>query len=399
MVPENTDKSLLPHRKIKWDTLTFFLVVHVFGFLVAPFYLKAHGISPFILGLTVFYAIITGLGITVGYHRLFAHRSFGASRFVEWLVLFFGAAAFEMSAFRWASQHRDHHQFVDTDRDPYNIKKGFFYAHMGWMLFWEFPRQYSNVNDLEKNSMLVHQHRFYGVWAFGAGVILPILIGALIGQAWSAFLIAVCLRISFVYQATFCINSVCHQFGRTTYDIYTSAKDNWFVAFLTYGEGYHNFHHRFPSDYRNGVRWYDWDPSKWMIAILSKFGMTSGLQRTSPFKILHAKIRADHLRAQEAMKKIKVPNVHFSPQIQSFLNSIQQERQRLVGLLHRWEVELSRYKNLEQEGVEFSRQMMRRAMIRAKVARKRFQIGYDEWRESLEDIHSILSPVPAIAWE
>ena len=111
-----------------------------------------------------------------------------------------------------------------------------------------------------------------------AGVLFPVFLGALTGHALGAFLLSVCARLTLVHHATFCINSVCHTFGKPTYDPNATARDHWFVALLTNGEGYHSFHHRFPCDYRNGVRWYQWDPSKWAIALMVKAGWVSDLK-------------------------------------------------------------------------------------------------------------------------
>src|SRR3989338_3286557 len=105
-----------------------------------------------------FFMAMTGLSVTVGYHRLFAHVSFKAHPLVRFLVLFFGAAAFEQSALKWAALHRTHHQYVDTEPDPYNIKVGFFYAHVGWIMFWKHGVDYQNVKDLQKSRLLMHQH-------------------------------------------------------------------------------------------------------------------------------------------------------------------------------------------------------------------------------------------------
>jgi stearoyl-CoA desaturase (delta-9 desaturase) len=203
---------------------------------------------------------------------------------VRFLALFLGAAAFEQSALTWASTHRDHHRHADTALDPYGIDKGFFYAHIGWMLFWKHEPDFSNVKDLEKDRMIRHQHRHYLAWALAAGVLLPIGIGAMLGQALGAFFLTVCVRLTIVHHATFCINSFSHKFGSAPHDARSTARDNWFIALLTNGEGYHNYHHRFPADYRNGFRWYHWDPSKWTILLLERLGLAWDLKRAPAIK-------------------------------------------------------------------------------------------------------------------
>ncbi|MBI4432564.1 MAG: fatty acid desaturase [Candidatus Omnitrophica bacterium] len=266
-------------RKNNWPTILFFVVTTAGAVIGAPLYLWRHAFTLADATLFLFFTTVTGMSITVGYHRLFSHASYKANTFVRFLILFFGAAAFEQSALTWASTHRDHHRHADTDLDPYGIRKGFFFAHIGWMLFWKHEPDFSNVKDLQKDALVAHQHRHYLVWALLAGFVLPVAIGAWMGHALATLLITVCVRLVLVHHATFCINSLSHTFGKTPYDARSTARDNWFVALLTNGEGYHNFHHRFPTDYRNGVRWYHWDPSKWTIAVLAHLGWAWDLKR------------------------------------------------------------------------------------------------------------------------
>ena len=268
-------------KKFNWQTI-FFLAVTTIGTLVGtPIYMWHFGVSFADVILFASFFITTSMGITVGYHRLFSHTSYKTNRLMRFIVLFFGAAAFQQSALTWASTHRDHHRHADTDLDPYGIHKGFFYAHIGWMLFYKHDPDFANVADLRKDALIRHQHRFYHAWAFTAGVLLPVAIGASFGHAGGAFLMAVCARIALVHHATFCINSFAHMFGDAPHDKHATARDNWFMALITNGEGWHNFHHRHPSDYRNGIRWYHWDPSKWTIAFLAWLGMAWDLKRAS----------------------------------------------------------------------------------------------------------------------
>lgn len=277
-----------------WPIITFFAITTLGTLIGAPWYLSRFGISAAEVLLTLSFVAATGMSITVGYHRYYAHATFKANPLVQFLVLFFGAAAFEQSALTWSSGHRDHHRYVDTEKDPYSIKKGFWYAHIGWMTLWKQLPDYRNVKDLMKNKMVMHQHDHYVLWCGLAGILFPVSLGALMGHALGALIFAVFFRITFVHHATFCINSVCHVFGKATYDIHATARDHWFVAYLTNGEGYHNFHHRFPADYRNGIRWYQWDPSKWAIAFLARTGMAWDLKRVPDLVIAQAKLAAEN---------------------------------------------------------------------------------------------------------
>ena len=265
-------------RKNNWASILFFIAATTGALVGAPWYLWHSGLSSKDVFLFIFFIMATSLSITVGYHRLFSHASYKTNAFIRFLVLFFGAAAFEQSALTWSSTHRDHHRHADTDLDPYGIKKGFFHAHMGWMLFWKHEPDFSNVKDLMKDDLVNHQHRYYPVWAILAGVLFPMAIGALQGRLLAAFIFTVCVRLTLVHHATFCINSFAHKFGTASHNAQATARDNWFMALLTNGEGYHNFHHCFPTDYRNGIRWYHWDPSKWTIALLAYLGLAWDLQ-------------------------------------------------------------------------------------------------------------------------
>lgn len=269
-----------PRRRTKWAGVILFAVLISCGVFGTPLYIAQRGLAVSELALFVFYFFATGLAITVGYHRLFAHASYKANGLVQFLLLFFGAATYEESALKWASQHRQHHQFTDTELDPHNSKRGFWYCHIGWILFYKHGVNHGNVKDLLQNKLVMHQHKYYNVWALVSGILLPLTIGAATGHLLGAFLMAVCLRMFLVMNAAFLINSYAHMVGDNSYNPKESARDHWLGAVLTNGEGYHSFHHRFPNDYRNGIRWYHWDPTKWVIFILSVFGMTWDLKRT-----------------------------------------------------------------------------------------------------------------------
>lgn len=369
--------------KLILSNFLFFTITFLITLIGVPLYLfHFKSIPPFIVGLTFFYIVATGMSITVGYHRLFSHVTFKAHPVIEFLLLFFGAAAFEQSVLRWASQHRDHHRFVDTEKDPYSIKKGFFYAHIGWLLFWEHPMHYENAPDLQKNKMVMHQFKNYYLWSFGSGVIIPTLIGMAAGYGLAAFIFAVCARLVIVHHATFCINSVCHMFGRATYDIYSTAKDHWFVAFLTNGEGYHNFHHHFPGDYRNAVLWYQWDPSKWLIIALSYLGLTSDIKRVSKFRILEARLRADQQRVRDWMAQD-----HEAPKWKDLYSNLETRYKLMLQHLAMWEA-----KNKVYRAALYGKFQERTHKIQeeAEHARETFHATLEEW-QNLVRSHSRLA--------
>lgn len=363
-----------PVQKIMWGNLLFFIATTFVGVFGTAVYLFYFGISLSEILLFAFFVLATIYSITVGYHRLFSHASFKAHAIVRFLTLFFGAASFEQSALIWCSQHRKHHRYVDTDLDPYNIKKGFFYAHFGWMAFWEHADEFDNVLDLQKSRMIVSQHRHYTLWAITSGILLPVFIGALTGHALGAFLIAFCARVTFVYHITWCINSVAHTFGQATYDIDSTAKDNWFAALLTNGEGYHNYHHRFPGDYRNGVRWYDWDPSKWLINLLSRIGLASDLIRVSKFRIYAARISSEKIRLERiALEKSSEPE---RIRVQDLIHT---QYERLKQTLHDWEIAAKEYRAVAQGKIESQSEAGRRAALNYLKTKRIFNRYFAQW--------------------
>lgn len=232
---------------------------------------------------------ISGMGITFGYHRLFAHRSFKAHPAVQWVAMIFGSAALQNSILKWCSDHRRHHRKLDTKDDPYSITKGFFHAHIGWVLA-STPSQINDVKDLQKNPIVNFQYKYYWVISISMAFILPFLVGLFYGRPIGGLLWGGFLRVAMVHHFTFFINSLCHFIGKRPYELSTTARDSWIVSFFTFGEGYHNFHHKFQWDYRNGVRWFDFDPGKWAIKFLSYFKLTNDIRMVKDYQILQAKL-------------------------------------------------------------------------------------------------------------
>lgn len=228
--------------------------------------------------------VITGLGITVGYHRLLAHRSFTCPDWVKAGFLVAGGWALQNSALKWAADHIRHHAACDEDADPYNAKRGFWFSHCGWLFS---PDRYADekyATRLRQDPVVMWQHRYYLPILF-SGLALPLVVGFLYDgfiSGLGCFMLAGVGRTFAVLNSTFCINSVCHLWGRQPHSQTDSSRDSWVVSLLTFGEGYHNYHHTYQSDYRNGPRWYNFDPSKWVIFSLSLVGLASSLRTASP---------------------------------------------------------------------------------------------------------------------
>ena len=292
----------IPFKRVEWVTSGFLILTAILTVTAVPYYLWTYGWDWFLFGVFLFFYISTGMSITVGYHRLFSHKAFQAKWPVKLYVLLFGAAAFENSAIWWSSEHRKHHKHVDTDDDPYDITKGFFWAHMGWLMFKLKPENpINNVSDLYNDKLVAWQHKWVHAISFTVSFIFPTLIGYYYAVytgnlnpavgALGGFLIPGVARVVMVQHATFCINSLCHMIGKQPYSTDHSARDSWVAAIFTMGEGYHNYHHEFAWDYRNGVKPWQLDPSKWIIWTLSKLGLTSNLKRVASERILLAETK------------------------------------------------------------------------------------------------------------
>jgi len=209
--------------------------------------------------------------------------------------LFFGTMATQGSAIRWTFDHRYHHAFIDTDRDPYSIKKGFWYAHFFWMLEKQAPVDPKVVADLLKSPMLRFQDKYYGYLVVLTNLIALVGIGALFDNYYGAFIFGVLGRMFFLHHCTWFINSLAHTWGDRPFSQELSAVDNYIIALLTFGEGYHNYHHTFAQDYRNGIRWYHFDPTKWLIWTLKKCGLAKQLRKVQNHQI-QEKILQDRKR-------------------------------------------------------------------------------------------------------
>lgn len=328
---ENNRK--LSQRKINWTNTLFLTITPLVGILGTGFFVFQHSIHWATWLLALLFAFATGLSITCGYHRLFSHKAYSAHWLVRLFFACFGSAAFEGSAFEWSSDHRNHHRYTDTDQDPYNAKRGFWYSHIGWLIFLDVDkRDFSNIEDLKKDPILRFQHKFFVPLAIVFGFVLPMLIASLWGNALQGLIIAGAVRITLNHHFTFFINSVCHIFGKRTYSDHNTARDNWFTALFTYGEGYHNFHHKFPIDYRNGIRFYDFDPSKWLIAGLYRVGLAKNLKRISQHRIIECKIAMDEKYLRDKVGKTQALSTVFSPLLDQAKQTILQALQKLDAL-------------------------------------------------------------------
>ena len=304
-----------------------------------PVYVFFNGVAWQDIIILVVGWILAGMGITVGYHRLFAHRSFKTHAIIEWILMLMGSMALQNTIVKWCSDHRRHHKKLDTDDDPYSITKGFFHAHIGWILNGS-DTAVSGVDDLLKKSSVRFQNKYYWYIGIFLSFALPLMLGFLYGRPFGGLLWGGIVRVTIVHHFTFLINSLCHFIGDKSYDSDISARDSWFTALMTFGEGYHNYHHKFQFDYRNGIRWYNFDPSKWLIRFLSFFSLAHSLKVASEWNIYRA--RLDTLN-----RKIKNISNHLTEK-SSYNDRAQLIMNDALSKLNSWKALERRYEQLSK---------------------------------------------------
>ncbi|HLG44183.1 MAG TPA: acyl-CoA desaturase [Nitrospirales bacterium] len=271
--------------RIDYAALSLFLAITITAAVAVPVYGYYVGYTWVDWTLCAVLYLASGLGITVGYHRLIAHRSFECQQWIKVALLITGGWALENSAYKWCADHVRHHARCDQAEDPYNATLGFWHSHVLWV-FYKDPAQHHEkyAAQFQRDPLVMWQHRYY-IPVVLSGMALPFAVGYGVG-GWKGglgcFLLAGLGRMFLVLNSTFCINSICHLWGKQPHTTEDSSRDNWVVSLITFGEGYHNYHHAHQRDYRNGPWWYNIDPSKWLIYGLSKIGVAWNLCRVQP---------------------------------------------------------------------------------------------------------------------
>jgi stearoyl-CoA desaturase (delta-9 desaturase) len=262
----------------------------MFGAVVLPFLgliasivlLWGWGLSWVELTLLAGMYLLTALGITVGYHRFFTHRSFETNPVVECVLAVLGSMAVQGPLLMWVAVHRKHHQHSDGHEDPHSphrhgtgflgLVRGFWFAHVGWM-FHDGPANLAHyVKDLYRSKLLRAVSALFPVWVV-AGLLLPAFLGWLLLGGWAGALLGLVwgglVRVFLLHHVTWSVNSVCHLWGRRPYPGRDQSRNNFVVGVLSLGEGWHNNHHAFPTSARHGLRWWQLDVSYWVIRLLA----------------------------------------------------------------------------------------------------------------------------------
>jgi stearoyl-CoA desaturase (delta-9 desaturase) len=331
--------KLRPSRKpgFIWLNVIVFTLTGLIALIGVPYYAVIHGFDGWQIAAMVAGVVFCEISITAGYHRLWSHHAYEAHWLVRVILATGGTYATQNSILHWSSDHRMHHRHVDdNDKDPYSAQRGFWYSHIGWMLRdygTYYDPEYKNCPDLKKDPVVMWQHRHYLPSVLGLNFGIPFLLGLWHGDIIGMLLLAGVARLVISHHFTFFINSLAHIWGSQPYSDKNSSKDNGFIAYLTMGEGYHNYHHSFQRDYRNGIRWWQFDPTKWLIRSLAFFGLAKKLHRTPLARI-------ETLRAQMLLSNTTRKLIH-NPSADAFCTRLQNEYELLVEKIN----EFSKAKN------------------------------------------------------
>lgn len=345
--------------RLLYINILVFVITGLIALLAVPYIALTDGFDATEIGVCIGLIYFSGMSITAGYHRLWSHKAYEANAVVRVILAIGGAMALQNSILHWAADHRIHHKHVDdNDADPYSAKKGFWFSHIGWMLR-EYQAHrygdYSNCRDLQKDPVVMWQHKHYLLIMLSANFGIPMLLGWLNGDVLGMLLLAGVFRLVVVHHVTFFINSLAHIWGRQPYTDKNSARDNDILAFFTFGEGYHNFHHIFEYDYRNGIKWWQFDPTKWLIRSLSFVGLAKNLRRCPEERIEKAR-----LLMQLQRSKLKVASFANGEEI---LHKLQAEYELLMQ-------RMTEYYAAKKRLMEAKKQDLKRSYERLEIHHK-----------------------------
>ena len=360
----------------------FFTLFNVLAVTAVPIWGVLYGYGS--VAWMAFAVLLTagGMSITTGYHRMWSHRTFKARWPVRLALAIFGGMALQNSILIWAARHRVHHRHVDdVERDPHSIKSGFWHAHIGWMLrAWPTSEvDFSQVRDLERDPIVMWQHRNYWklVWSTNLGI--PLILGWMTGDIIGMLLLAGVLRLVVSHHFTFFINSLAHTWGRRPYSEDNTAVDNGLVALVTWGEGYHNYHHAFQADYRNGIRWWQYDPSKWLINLLAWTGLAYDRKRTPRFRIQRARLMVEFARLKRWVEGASVQ--------ESWREAFDREYQQFRETISEWQaIQMRKVEN----GAGALRDRWHRTELRTSLKELEFRLKMQQKR--LRALTSVLEP-------
>ena len=262
------------------------IVIPFLALISTPFFVWGWGFNWVDLGLLLAMYLITVLGITVGFHRLFTHRSFETNSVVKFVLAVLGSMAVQGPLLKWVAIHRRHHQHSDKLADPHSpsrhgqgalgVLRGVWHAHIGWMFLPDPEKLSSYVKDLRKDRAVRLASAWFPVWV-ALGLLIPAALGGVLTGSWAGAATGLVwgglVRVFLVHHVTWSINSACHLWGRRPFQSDDESRNNFVFGYLALGEGWHNTHHAFPTSARHGLRWWQFDLSYWVIRVLAVLGL------------------------------------------------------------------------------------------------------------------------------
>jgi stearoyl-CoA desaturase (Delta-9 desaturase) len=309
-----------PRQYLFRFSVLLIVVLPFLGTLLAMWYLWNSYVFLSDVALMVAFTLMTGLGITVGYHRMLTHEGFKTYKPIKALLLIFGCMGFEGDPVGWAGRHIQHHAHSDEEGDPHSPLEGFWHAHMGWMFSSDDSFDLKKyVPHLFQDPVVMFVQRHAWLWMI-LSVVLPGLIGGWTGLVWGG-----AVRLFITTHTTFSVNSICHTFGKRPYQTTDESRNNWIVGLLAFGEGWHNNHHAFPRNAFHGMEWWQFDLSGYVIRFCEKAGLMWDVQRVS-----HETAEAQKYRAAESHKQ----HVTLASQLALSIKRADDEiQQRLGGII------------------------------------------------------------------
>jgi len=308
-VDTHTGASALERR------ITVVAVVLPFaGFIAALALLWGSGVTWLDLGILAVMYVLVGFGVTIGFHRMLTHRAFDAKPWVRATFAIFGSMSVQGAVIHWVADHRRHHAFTDEEGDPHSphtndadgwrgVLTGLWHSHMGWLFEGQRTSAKRFAPDLKKDPLIRWVDKWFPLWAL-LGLAIPFVLGfALSGGSlfagFTAFVWAGLVRVFLLHHATWSVNSICHMYGSKPFAIEDESRDNWMVAMVSLGEGWHHSHHAFPTSARHGLRRLQPDPSYWVIRTLEKLGLIWNVKRPKDEQIAAKRVGADSPVARE----------------------------------------------------------------------------------------------------
>jgi stearoyl-CoA desaturase (Delta-9 desaturase) len=266
---------ILDRNGLNWPTTVILVLIHI-GALAAFFFFTWKAL----IATVILYWVATGLGISMGYHRLHTHRSYKVPRWMEYFFAVCGTLTLEGGPIFWTAIHRIHHQRSDLPGDPHSPREGAWWAHVGWILVGETKHNNTMLlgkyaPDLAKDPFYVWLNNYHWVPNVALAVLLY-AVGGLPFLLWAGF-----FRIVFGLHATWLVNSATHMWGGRRFATRDDSRNNWWVALISFGEGWHNNHHAHPTSARHGLAWYEFDPSWLQIKLLKRLGLAKSIQVAS----------------------------------------------------------------------------------------------------------------------